>query len=85
MGVEAADYDGDGKLDFYVTAYQTQGGALFRNVAQGLFQDVTLSTRAATGTVPNVTWGCATGRLRQRRSPRRIRRVWAPAGQRRIV
>jgi hypothetical protein len=59
MGVEAADYDGDGKLDFYVTAYQTQGTALFRNLGQCLFQDVTHSTRAATGTVPHVTWGTA--------------------------
>jgi enediyne biosynthesis protein E4 len=59
MGVDAADYDGDGKLDCFVTAYQTQGAALFRNVGQGLFEDVTLSTRAATGTVPHVTWGCA--------------------------
>lgn len=58
MGVDAADYDGDGRLDFYVTAYQTEGAALFRNAGQGLFEDVTLSTGAATGTVSHVTWGC---------------------------
>lgn len=59
MAVEAADMDGDGRLDFYVTAYQTQGAALFRNLGQGLFQDVTHSTKAATGTIPHVTWGAA--------------------------
>ncbi|MCY2995398.1 MAG: CRTAC1 family protein [Planctomycetota bacterium] len=59
MGVDAADYDGDGKLDLYVTAYQTQGAALYRNLGHGLFQDETLRTGAATGTIPYVTWGCA--------------------------
>jgi hypothetical protein len=57
MGVECGDYDNDGRLDFYVTSYQTQLTALFRNFGQGFFQDVTVSAHAGSGTGPNVTWG----------------------------
>ncbi len=57
MGVECADYDNDGWLDVYVTSYQDQWAALYRNDGQGLFDDVTLRTGAGTGTLPHVTWG----------------------------
>jgi hypothetical protein len=57
MGVECADYDNDGLLDFYVTSYQDQWATLYRNDGQGLFDDVTLRTGAGTGTLPHVTWG----------------------------
>jgi len=57
MGVDCGDYDNDGRLDFFVTSYQTQLTALFKNFGHGFFQDVTLSTRAGAGTGPNVTWG----------------------------
>lgn len=57
MGVESADYDNDGLLDFFVTSYQDQWAALYRNQGQGLFDDVTLRTAAGTGTLPHVTWG----------------------------
>jgi hypothetical protein len=57
MGVECADYDHDGRLDFYVTSYQDQWATLYRNLGQKLFDDVTLRTGAGTGTLPHVTWG----------------------------
>jgi hypothetical protein len=57
MGVECADYDNDGRLDFYVTSYQDQWASLYRNQGHGLFDDVTLRTGAGTGTLPHVTWG----------------------------
>ena len=57
MGVDCGDFDNDGRLDFYVTSYQTQLAALFRNFGHGFFQDVTVSSRAGSGTGPNVTWG----------------------------
>jgi len=51
MGVAAADYDGDGWTDVYVTAIG--GNHLFRNVGGGRFADVT----ARTGTKGGGTFG----------------------------
>ena len=39
MGVAAADYDNDGKEDFYVTAYG--GNRICHNNGDGTFTDVT--------------------------------------------
>ncbi len=57
MGVTAADYDNDGWLDLYVTSYQRQLATLYRNLGGGLFQDVTRTSGAGSGTYPHVTWG----------------------------
>jgi len=48
MGVAAADYDGDGRTDLYVTALG--GNRLFRNLGDGRFADVT--ARAGVGGPP---------------------------------
>jgi enediyne biosynthesis protein E4 len=58
MGVAAGDYDNDGWLDFYVTSYQRQFATLFRNLGDGLFEDVTRISGAGAGTYHHVTWGC---------------------------
>jgi hypothetical protein len=57
MGADCGDYDNDGLLDFYVTSYQGQLATLYRNLGDGVFEDVTLKTGAGVGTLPNVTWG----------------------------
>ena len=57
MGADFGDYDNDGELDLYVTSYQTQWTTLYRNLGEGLFEDVTSGTGAAAGTFPLVTWG----------------------------
>ncbi len=57
MGVDCADYDQDGLLDFYQTSYQNELAVLYRNLGDGLFDDVTLTARAGEGTFPYVTWG----------------------------
>jgi len=44
MGAAAADYDGDGRTDLFVTAYG--GSALYRNRGDGTFEDVTKKTGA---------------------------------------
>jgi hypothetical protein len=59
MGAEFGDYDNDGRFDFYVTSYQGQLATLYRNLGDGLFEDVTRLTGAGGGTVPKVTWGCS--------------------------
>lgn len=58
MGVDAGDFDNDGELDFFTTNYQGQLPVLFRNLGRGLFEDVTARTRAGTGCLPHVNWGC---------------------------
>lgn len=57
MGVECADYDNDGRLDFYMTSYMKQWAVLYRNIGRGIFDDVTHLTGAGAGTYNQVTWG----------------------------
>ena len=57
MGADCGDYDNDGLLDFYVTTYELQLATLYRNLGDGLFEDVTMLTGAGAGTLPHVTWG----------------------------
>ncbi len=57
MGVECADADNDGRLDFYVTSYQKQWAILYRNLGGGFFEDATYATGAGAGTFHRVTWG----------------------------
>jgi len=57
MGVGCGDYDNDGRLDLYVTAYQQQFPSLYKNVGDGFFEDVTFQSGAGAGTVHTVTWG----------------------------
>jgi hypothetical protein len=47
MGVAAGDYDADGFVDFYVTAYGSN--ILYRNRGDGTFEDVTKRARVAGG------------------------------------
>jgi hypothetical protein len=57
MGVECADWNNDGWLDFYATAYQRQLATLYQNNKGAYFDDVTRQTGAGSGSYPNVTWG----------------------------
>ena len=57
MGVDAGDYDNDGLFDLYVTSYQSQTATLYRNLGDDMFEDVTRTTGAGSGTIPGVTWG----------------------------
>ena len=57
MGVDCADYDTYGLLDFYVTSYQNELALLYRNLGNDVFHDATLLTGAGQGTLHHVTWG----------------------------
>ncbi len=56
MGATAADYDGDGDVDLYVTNLGTN--VLYRNDGGGRFTDVTASSRAGG---PADDWGTSAG------------------------
>jgi hypothetical protein len=58
MGADCGDYDRDGWLDLFVTDYQAQPPALYRNLGDGLFEDVATRARAHVGGFSNVKWGC---------------------------
>jgi hypothetical protein len=57
MGVEAQDYDGDGKLDLLVTNYQDETNNLFRWAGADSYQDMARIAGVADGTLPEVAWG----------------------------
>jgi hypothetical protein len=58
MGIDAADYDNDGRLDFYQTTYDQESPVLFRNLGDGNLEDVTATAGAGQGLHGNVKWGC---------------------------
>jgi hypothetical protein len=58
MGVDDADVDGDGRIDFYTTTFSSEPPTLYRN-AGGFYDDGTLAARAADGVVPHIKWGTA--------------------------
>jgi hypothetical protein len=58
MGVDCADYDHDGWLDFFQTSYAGEFPVLRRNTGKGYFEDVTLLTGAGDGSFKHVNWGC---------------------------
>jgi len=57
MGVDCGDFDNDGLLDFLQTSYQGELPVLFRNLGNGCFEDVTMTTGAGEGSGAYVNWG----------------------------
>ncbi len=57
MGVDAADFNNDGRVDFHVTTYAGEFATLYRNLGGGQFEDATRVTGIGAGTWPHVKWG----------------------------
>ena len=57
MGVDAADYDNDGRLDLYSTHFASDYSTLYRNLGGLLFEDVTARARIREPEWPLVKWG----------------------------
>jgi len=57
MGTDFGDYDGDGRLDLFVTNHELETHTLFRNLGRGLFADVTTESGVGLETLPYVGFG----------------------------
>jgi hypothetical protein len=57
MGIDAADYDGDGRLDLVVTNLDFQMHSLFRGLGRGLFAWSTIESGIGYATLPFVGFG----------------------------
>jgi hypothetical protein len=59
MGVDFRDYDNDAWPDIHVTALAGESFPLYRNLGQGLFQDVTWRSRLAAAVASRSGWANA--------------------------
>jgi hypothetical protein len=57
MGVDAADYDNDGRIDLYATHFASDYSTLYHNLGGLLFEDVTARARVRESEWPLVKWG----------------------------
>jgi hypothetical protein len=57
MGLTWGDYDGDGKLDLFVTNFDNETNTLYRNLGAKGFLDVSLETGVGAPSIPYVGWG----------------------------
>ena len=57
MGVDAGDYDGDGRLDLFATCYQSEMPVLYHNLGDGFYEDATSSAKIDGDLFAHVHWG----------------------------
>jgi hypothetical protein len=57
MGVDAGDYDGDGRPDLFVTNYELEDNSLYQNQGQGLFSHATVRSGLGGAGRPFVGFG----------------------------
>jgi hypothetical protein len=59
MGVDAADFDGDGDEDLFMTHLTGETNTLYVNDGTGLFEDRSVDSRLATASLPYTAFGTA--------------------------
>jgi hypothetical protein len=59
MGVDAGDYDGDGRLDLVLTTFAHDTKTIFHNLDGGQFEDASRATGLAARTFERMGWGVA--------------------------
>jgi hypothetical protein len=58
MGVDAADFDGDGLQELFTTHFSHDYSTLYRNLGGLNFEDISVSLRLKEYTYMNLSWGC---------------------------
>ncbi|HEY8548516.1 MAG TPA: VCBS repeat-containing protein, partial [Vicinamibacterales bacterium] len=59
MGVDAGDYDGDGRMDLVLTAFAHDRNTIYRNVGNGQFEDAAAAAGIAASSFVRMGWGTA--------------------------
>ncbi len=59
MGIDAGDFDGDGRPDLFVTTFQDDYKTLYRNDGKLRFSDVTYAARIGQVSFNRLSWGTA--------------------------
>ena len=59
MGVDAGDYDGDGRFDLYVANFTTEPNDLYRNASDGVFETRSAPAGLAEPSLPFTGFGAA--------------------------
>ena len=59
MGADAGDYDGDGRLDVFVTNFSQDYNTLYQNSPGGFFSDVSHAARVVPPSLAYLGWGTA--------------------------
>ena len=59
MGADAGDYDGDGRMDFVLTAFAHDRNTIYRNVDGRQFEDVSGPAGLSAATFVRMGWGAA--------------------------
>jgi hypothetical protein len=57
MGIAVGDYNGDGRVDLFLTTFSDDYKTLYRNDGNYSFSDVTYPAGLATPTIPFLAWG----------------------------
>lgn len=57
MGVDAADFDGDGDDDLFVTNLERESATFYANLGRGQFEDRTIAVGLHAPTLPNTSFG----------------------------
>jgi hypothetical protein len=57
MGIDVADYDGDGRLDIFVTNFESESNTLYRSLPDGTYADSTYASGLALPSLPYVGFG----------------------------
>jgi hypothetical protein len=59
MGIDAADFDGDGLQDLFLTTFAKDHATLYKNLGKLMFNDISASLALKALTYETLKWGCA--------------------------